>query len=365
MSEKIRIEDLSAAGAGVGKDPSGRVVFIPLTVTGDEVTYRVRKAKKNFAEAELDEILTKSSHRVEARCPVFGRCGGCDWQHVDYNLQWAAKQNGICTALGRNKIESYPEMELFPADSLYRYRSRIQLKIKEGKLGYFAKQSHELVEINKCDIACDEINQTIEKISAKVLDKKDSDVSTDLELTMGEEGVIEDWGGKMSKRNFIQINPEQNLKLKNWVKKNIQNTGDLFDLYGGDGNLSEAFFLNERKIEIVDQATLRTKKFKSFPSTVSYTKSSVFEWLAKTPLKAESAILDPPRHGMGENREAQIKDLKRVGVKEVVLVGCDVNSWAKDLAAFVSLGWKIESMAAFDFFPQTTKVEAAARLCRT
>ena len=81
---EIRIERLAAGGDGVGRAPDGRVTFVPLTAPGDLVRVRVTKAAKRFVRGEIEEILEPSQDRVEPRCPVFGRCGGCTWQHLDY-----------------------------------------------------------------------------------------------------------------------------------------------------------------------------------------------------------------------------------------------------------------------------------------
>src|SRR5580704_6655799 len=96
---ELEITDLARAGAGVARDPSGRVVFVPLTAPGDRVRAQVVDADKRYAQAILLEVLKPSPLRAQAPCTVFGRCGGCQWQHISYELQWKTKRGGVLHAL--------------------------------------------------------------------------------------------------------------------------------------------------------------------------------------------------------------------------------------------------------------------------
>ena len=93
---ELEIQDLSRGGAGVARDASGRVIFVPFTAPGDRVRVRVAQAKKqNYANAELLEVVRPAELRQQPVCPVFGQCGGCQWQHLPYSLQWKTK-GGSC-----------------------------------------------------------------------------------------------------------------------------------------------------------------------------------------------------------------------------------------------------------------------------
>src|SRR4051812_46602980 len=97
--EVLRITDLSRGGAGVSRDPSGRVVFVPYSAPGDLVRVRIVEAEKRYAQGEILEILEPSVERQVPPCPVFGKCGGCQWQHLPYSLQWSTKSKGLLHAL--------------------------------------------------------------------------------------------------------------------------------------------------------------------------------------------------------------------------------------------------------------------------
>jgi 23S rRNA (uracil1939-C5)-methyltransferase len=97
---EVTITDLSDRGDGVGRCGS-RVVFVPDTVTGDRALVRLMHVKPNFAHAKLHELLEASPHRIRPGCIVADKCGGCQWQHVDYEYQREAKRNQVVQALER------------------------------------------------------------------------------------------------------------------------------------------------------------------------------------------------------------------------------------------------------------------------
>jgi 23S rRNA (uracil1939-C5)-methyltransferase len=97
---EIEITDLADTGDGVGRFGE-LVVFVPDTVTGDRVLVRLVQVKSTYATGKLDTLLEASEHRIRANCIVADKCGGCQWQHVDYEYQLAAKQNQIIQALER------------------------------------------------------------------------------------------------------------------------------------------------------------------------------------------------------------------------------------------------------------------------
>ena len=90
-SNQVRIERLCYGGRGVGGMPDGRVVFVPLVLPGELALIRPARQTKSYVEAELVEILEPAPSRLSAPCPHFGICGGCDWQHIPYELQLEAK----------------------------------------------------------------------------------------------------------------------------------------------------------------------------------------------------------------------------------------------------------------------------------
>ncbi|MBI2620516.1 MAG: class I SAM-dependent RNA methyltransferase, partial [Ignavibacteriales bacterium] len=126
--DEITVEISSSAfeGKSVGRI-DGYVIFVDGAVPGDVVTATVLKAKKNYAEARVLEILTPSSLRSTPRCPSFGTCGGCKWQHVSYEAQLRFKQQHVQEAFER--IGGFEALEVLPiigADEQYFYRNKME-----------------------------------------------------------------------------------------------------------------------------------------------------------------------------------------------------------------------------------------------
>jgi 23S rRNA (uracil1939-C5)-methyltransferase len=156
-----RIESMAFKGYGVSR-MDGRVVFIPYSAIGDEGWVEIVEEKKNYATGKLVEILAPSSWRVEPPCPYFGRCGGCQWQHIDYAQQAELMKEILKDILMRlGKLKEIPLITAFPSPYPYDYRTRVQLKVKGGKLGYYQERSHQLVDIERCPIAHPLVNEII------------------------------------------------------------------------------------------------------------------------------------------------------------------------------------------------------------
>ncbi|MDR0728412.1 MAG: TRAM domain-containing protein, partial [Puniceicoccales bacterium] len=91
---ELSVENLTNLGLGVGR-VKGWVVMLPFVLTGERVRARIFKNHKNYSEADLLKVLESSPHRREARCPLFGLCGGCQYQHIRYEEQRRIKQQQI------------------------------------------------------------------------------------------------------------------------------------------------------------------------------------------------------------------------------------------------------------------------------
>ncbi|MGK5089235.1 TRAM domain-containing protein [Bdellovibrionota bacterium FG-2] len=370
MNETITLEisDLSRGGAGVSRDATGRVVFVPFTAPGDTVSARIISAEKRYAQGELIEVLKPSPQRLTPRCPAFGKCGGCEWQHLSYDLQWKTKTAGVKHALARVQVDSaqIPFDEL-PAEQIWEYRNRIQLRGFRDTLGFYARGTHDVVSLQRCDIARAEINAAWDEAKTEGAKLK-RPYKLELEVAPASEGgqVSKTWNAGHSARGFRQVHDAQNVKLKEWVESQVTPGQPLLDLFGGSGNLSLELAANSSEVHCVDVQTY----VGDCPGNFHSHSNNVLDWL-KTEVhglalrfsgKRWSAILDPPRIGLGQDFSAIQGALKALGVSEVILAGCDPDSWARDVSRFVRAGWKVNRLGALDFFPQTPHVESLAKL---
>lgn len=364
----LEISDLSRGGTGVARDDQGRVIFVPFTAPGDRVKVRIIESEKRYATGELVEVIEASPVRQKPRCPAFGQCGGCQWQHLPYDLQWKTKSSGVLHVLSRAGIEtSSLKLEELPADRIWEYRNRIQLRGEhrpEGTiLGFYAKGSHDVIALDRCDIARSEINSAWEKTRA---DSKQFGRPFKVELEVSEKGELsQSWNKGHAAQGFRQVHDDQNEKLRAWVRSAVTPGLPILDLFGGSGNLSTPLIESSPEVHCVDVSVPRQKPA-NFPEYFHFHRAPVSDWLKRTRVEKKdwSAIIDPPRIGLGRDFQVIAEGIERAGVKELVAVGCDADSWARDVSRFLKRGWKLDRVAALDLFPQTAHVESLARLVR-
>ncbi|MBW4678975.1 MAG: 23S rRNA (uracil(1939)-C(5))-methyltransferase RlmD [Microcoleus vaginatus WJT46-NPBG5] len=181
---EVAITDLSDTGEGVGRF-DGRVVFVPDTVPGDRLLARLVQVKPQYATGKIHELLESSPHRIRPSCIVADKCGGCQWQHIDYSYQLEAKRNQVIQALERIGGIAVPPVEpvLAPPAALgYRNKATYPLGMSSTgnvQAGYYQKNSHRLVNLNRCPIQDDrldpllaEVKQDIQRQGWRVYDEK-------------------------------------------------------------------------------------------------------------------------------------------------------------------------------------------------
>lgn len=156
---KLTIERLGINGEGVGY-LEGYTVFVEGALPGEVVEVEFYERRKSFGRAKISTILQASPDRVTPPCPLFGRCGGCQLMHLAYPQQLEAKRRRVADALAR--IGKFTDCEVLPcvaSPQPLNYRNKIQLPIFSDqetlKLGLYAKNSHDLIEIERCLIHCD------------------------------------------------------------------------------------------------------------------------------------------------------------------------------------------------------------------
>ena len=160
----LKIEDIAFGGKGVGRE-HGKAVFVPYTIEGETVSAEIVRAKKQFTEAELVEVNQSSPNRVGPQCPYFGRCGGCAYQHIDYQHQLAIKWRQVRDALQRiGKLKDVPMRPIIPSPEPYAYRNRITVHALDGVIGFFRRDSRRLIDIECCPIARNEVNTALAEL---------------------------------------------------------------------------------------------------------------------------------------------------------------------------------------------------------
>src|SRR5437588_7471901 len=160
----LKIEDIAFGGKGVGRE-QGKAIFVPYTIEAELVSAEIVREKKQFAEAELVEVKESSPHRVSPECPYFGRCGGCAYQHIGYEHQLAIKWHQVRDVLQRiGKLKDIPMRPIILSPKQYEYRNRITVHAENGVIGFFRRDSHRLIDIERCPISCGEVNRALTEL---------------------------------------------------------------------------------------------------------------------------------------------------------------------------------------------------------
>ena len=362
VAVELQITDVAFGGKGVART-DGKAVFVPYVIDGESVSASITREHKKFLEAELETILTASPHRVEPRCPYFGRCGGCVYQHIEYEHQLALKWRQVKETLRRiGGLKEPPMRPFIPSPIEYRYRNRITVHVRDGVIGFFRRESNKLLGIEQCPIAHDEVN-------AKLTELRSSNPH-DGHYTLR---VID------GPRVFTQANDEVAAAMLDLVDRLLATAGGtLIDAYCGAGFFAKRLRArfetvvgidwdqhaiavaredaNENEIYIAgDVETELQKVGASHPNRPPQCDDTSRGRLRSI---APTIIVDPPATGLSK---ALVETLIEHLPTQLIYVSCNPATLARDLAA-LKKSFHIDSITPLDMFPQTAEVEVVAEL---
>lgn len=418
---ELVVETLTHGGNGLGR-LDGKAVFVPGTAPGDRIRCRIVKQHKRHAEGVLEALLEPSPQRRQAPCPVSGECGGCQWQHLHYSAQLAAKEaifHGLLQRQGQVPVAAL--RPLVPAPDQWHYRSRVQFKCRQTEqgfvIGFYRPASHYVVDVLQCPILDPRLNQALGHFRSWLAQGPNPDQIPQVDMAVGDGGSVrvvvhfigEDssalfaWltpraaaagyalflqtGRKTSLQKilgpedlliqvghppltlgygpggFAQVNLHQNRALVEAVllAADLQGTERVLDLYCGMGNFSLP--LARRVLEVIGVEDYA-------PSIDSAIKNAEVNGLGNARFfarPAEGALL---ALGAGSPFDLVLLDPPRTGAyavmrelvqarpKRVLYISCDPATLARDLVPLQHGGYRVISCQPFDLFPQTYHVES-------
>jgi 23S rRNA (uracil1939-C5)-methyltransferase len=372
----------------------GRVVLAPFVLPGERIRAAVEQEKPRLVRAGAVSVLEPSPDRVPAECPYFTRCGGCHYQHARYESQLAAKRAILEEELRRlGKIEPPAQIEVAAADP-YGYRNRVQLQVRDGRIGYLEGRSHRLCPIERCPISSPRINEAIGALNRMVRDPRWPRFLRSLELFTDERqmqfNVTEsdrpiarrffDWAGEMipgivdgaldyegrfrvSRNSFFQVN---RFLIDRLVELAVEGEAGetAADLYAGVGLFAVALGRSFREVTAVESGSgaVRDLEFnaqRAGLANLRAEKKSTEEYLASIDRPPDFLLMDPPRSGLGSAVVARLAELRP---PRMTIVACDPATLARDLAGLVGAGYTIDRMVMIDLFPQTFHLETVVRM---
>ncbi len=380
-SLEVEIERLLPGGVGLAH-ANGLTLFVSLAAPGDVVRVKVARVQGKLGFASIQEIIKPSSVRVEPPCPYFGRCGGCDFQQMTYEAQLNAKVDIIHDCFQRiAKIPTPVDIVIHPSPQDWRYRARAMWQVDAGKkwLGYFVRGSREVCDVEYCAVLVPELQQTLESVRAAI----DSATGVrDISAVAGDEGVsvhprIADFetlevsqliAGEryhFSAKSFFQTNHELLPALTGEAIGEAKGTVAI-DLYCGVGLFTLPLarrFTRVIGVETNERAARFSQRNLEMAQLTNahVVTADVGAWLADPEIadEVDLLLLDPPRTGAENKVISGILSLKP---SQIVYVSCDPATLARDLKKLLGGGYLLDTVVAFDMFPQTHHVETVVRL---
>ncbi len=425
--DDLHIESLVYGGNGLGYH-DGKVIFVPQTAPGDRVSCRVIKSKKRFAEARLEKVLQPSEKRCPPACPVFGQCGGCQWQHLPYEVQSAWKDKIFSDLLHRQTGVARERIRpLVAASEPWNYRSRAQLKLQvtgqQLVMGFYRRGSHVVVDHQQCPILHPSLNQAARVFREALNGFRHSRRMIQLDLGMGDDGqvravlhylgtdgaAIADFlrprvsaagialylqGGRTGQLQpvcgeedlcihvgqppltlaygpggFAQVNLEQNRAMTEAVVNAVQQSGAkrVLDLYCGMGNLSLAI------ARFVDQVTGVEDFAPAITKAQANAQRNGIDNAVFHHHSAEGAASQLSRDSGFDlimldpprsGASGVVKELQVLRPRHILYVSCEPPTLTRDLKPLLEDGYSLEWSQPFDFFPQTHHIESVSLLRR-
>ena len=356
----VKIENLNHQGLGVTR-VNDKVTFVEQALPGETVDIKVTEEKKKYNLAKIQTIIEKSPNRIEPLCPYYEECGGCDFDHVDYETELKYKKEKVENIL-KKYVHIDINIEITPSDKVYNYRNKITLHKQNKKIGLVKKNSNEVIEIKECKLVNEKINEILRN------NPKEGIIRTNgKEIILNEnENItinIDKYKFKVNLNSFFQINPYTYEKMFNHIKKLINSNDVLLDLYSGVGVFSILLSENCKKIygiEINENSyknALENKKINNLEN-ITFMLGKVEDNLPKISEKIDTIIVDPPRSGLSK---ATIKQIININPKKIIYVSCNPMTLARDLN-LLNNSYKLECIKAFDMFPRTNHIECVCEL---
>lgn len=382
---ELDIQTLTNEGRGIGH-VDGWTIMVPFVIPGERVRVRIFKNHKNYSEADLVEVITPSQQRITPKCPLFGKCGGCQYQHIAYEeqLKWKRQQVADCyERIGKLPTKVQP---LIKSIEVYGYRTKLTPHFeRHGErcpIGFLMHGSRRnIVDVPQCPIASPAINRTLKDVRENVpasqrhgtllLREDDRGVTTDFNAICST--TVHDLTFKFPAGSFFQNNPYI-LKsifefLENFIVQRPQ-IRSLVDTYCGVGvfGIALAKYV-ERFVGIeIDEKSIALAKSNMEQNNVhngTFIAGDAQILFKNVSFKPDTTLLimDPPRKGTDE---VFLQQLVQFAPKYIAYISCAPDTQARDLSRLCALSksYKLIQVQPFDMFPQTKHMECIAILER-
>lgn len=387
----ISIESLSHDGRGVARI-NGKTTFVSHAIPGDIVDLRIFKQQDKYDEAEMIQIIKPSQERVEPFCSIYQSCGGCQLQHLNIKTQrhWKSTNFIIRLTQAVNAKKCTIVAPLTGNDKGYRRRARFGLTIskqdKIARLGFRAKASNELIDIENCPMLTPNLNKAL-KEQRPVLLEQASRAEKEIHFVEAENGVYTTNSALDEPANlepkyhlneleihfpadgFIQVNCEQNTQMVNqaidWLE--LEKSHKVLDLFCGVGNFTLPIAKQSKNVVGIEgllELTLTAQQNAEINNiqNAQFHKADLFDECVKSPWfreqKYHRVLLDPGRQGAFE----MSKVLHKLKPEIIVYVSCNAATLIRDIKELEKQGYQLTKAGLIDMFPHTVHTEVMVQL---
>ncbi len=423
MLLELRIEKMVQGGDGFARLPDGRACFVQGGLPGELCTVELLQDKKDFARGRVVSVLEKCPDRVQPKCPLYGRCGGCSLQHLESERQALYSERVERENFRRLARMELPENFKIHTGPAWGYRNRARVVIsasRDGKVryGFRMQKSNGIISFDKCPVLTPALNEFLkanasriygefvrnyesEKSTNRSLNRRGSHKPKTVELDVnlfdngkGEASYyykgmpasdfeknavsVVEIAGKNIRSDasvFFQSNlallPELVLAVQNAVDEGIANgeASDawLIDLFSGVGFFAALLKDRFKKITTVerDEGCLKHADVNLDENTnklIENISAPAEDWLAENVVDVPATlIVDPPRTGLPPSA---LNAIVKSSVNRLVYVSCDPVTLARDFARFREAGFSLKRAEGFAFYPQTPHLEMLFVLSR-
>lgn len=362
-------------GHALGREASGRVVFVPGALPGERVLVEIVSERPKSAMARLVEVLEPSTRRVVPPCPLLAAgCGGCQWQHASADEQRRMKVEIVANAVARAGVElpGAPSMvELDP----WAYRTTVRAAVVDGRAGYRRRESHDVLRVPECLVAhplladlladgrFDGASEVLLRCGARTGERLAATVPAGLEISVPDDvhrdAFSEIAAGRrwrISAGSFFQARPDGADALAQLVAAAAGEPGPALDLYSGVGLFSGVLAERGWTITAVESSPTAVADARANLDglPVEIVQADVTRW---APPAVSLVVADPSRIGLGRKGVGVVA---ASGARRLVLVSCDAISLGRDSALLAKQGYRLTAMTLVDMFPQTSHVEVVS-----
>ena len=369
------VQSIAKGGCGIIHGAE-KTVFVPGVIRGETVEFAVQNEHKGIWQGQLQRIIEPSPLRVEPPCRHYGECGGCNLQHMSYAEQLRCKTDILAANLKKiaGLVRTAP-IAVLPSPP-FRYRSKIELQVKDSAIGFFKSRSHQLVAIRQCLLLGEAAERLIRECPP---------------LPAGSNGVLQilSNGAELSARLQTQagkihwLTPSRSLAFdfsphayrsrpEHFIQANLFQLRPMLELLSahlpaGPGAAAADFFCGGGFFTLpLARHFTRVLALESDPGNLAALRANLKanhithvevrpgDALAASMPPLDLVVLDPPRGGLSP---ALIARIAAAQVKKIIYFSCDSATFARDLKSFFKQGYDLRELKILDNFPQTDHFE--------